>query len=60
MRSSLAVISMAAMKQPHLVAERLDLLLKVYIADEFQDKMNMFEQQAFPALNHLQAWYLRV
>lgn len=28
-RSSLAVISMAAMKQPHLVAERLDLLLKV-------------------------------
>ena len=28
-RSSLTVISMAAMKQPHLVAERLDLLLKV-------------------------------
>ena len=28
-RSSLAVISMAAMKQPHLVAERLELLLKV-------------------------------
>jgi len=30
-RSSLAVISMAAMKQPHLVAERLDLLLEVCI-----------------------------
>ena len=28
-RSSLAVISMAASKEPHLVAERLDLLLKV-------------------------------
>lgn len=28
-QSSLAVISMAAMKQPHLVAERLDVLLKV-------------------------------
>lgn len=28
-RSSLTVISMAAMKQPHPVAERLDLLLKV-------------------------------
>ena len=30
-RSSLTVISMAAMKQPDLVAERLDLLLKVCI-----------------------------
>ena len=28
-QSSLAVIGMAAMKQPHLVAERLDVLLKV-------------------------------
>lgn len=28
-RSSLTVVSMAAMKQPHLVAERLDLLLRV-------------------------------
>lgn len=31
-RSSLTVISMAAMKQPHLVAERLDLLLKVRLS----------------------------
>ena len=31
-RSSLTVISMAAMKQPHLVADRLDLLLKVTVS----------------------------
>ncbi|KAL0030248.1 hypothetical protein WJX77_005012 [Trebouxia sp. C0004] len=50
-RSSLAVISMAAMKQPHLVAERLDLLLKVAFSSQHNDAL--ITRQACIALAQL-------
>ncbi|KAL0043109.1 hypothetical protein WJX79_009421 [Trebouxia sp. C0005] len=50
-RSSLAVISMAAMKQPHLVAERLDLLLKVGFSSQHKDAL--ITRQACIALTQL-------